>query len=1121
MTDDVFYGSARIVPGGTRAEGGFTTADGQTWYQVSHYDAMPPFFMTISNPADLWMFISTTGGLTAGRESKDSAIFPYLTVDKVTESAGHTGAYTRMLVKTDAGRSLWMPLVWGDVPVYERERLLQKSVRGDAVAFVERNISLGLEFRVVWDCSPAYGIRRSCTLTNIGDAAVEIEIDDGIRNILPAGVHADAHMSYSTLLDAYKRSEADGPTGLGIFALSATLTDRAEPSESLLATTVWSYGMDGSGLRLSEESLGATPTVADERNRVETDAKGRRGAYIRTASMQLGVSETREWGLCADVHQNHGQVISLRSRLATDSASLVSDLKDDINAARDRMTEILGMNDGLQDVGSLASQHHHASNVLYNVMRGGYFVDGYNVDTRAFAAFAETWNRSVATAHASDLAGLPETMHAKALYDWAIGTGDLDLARLALEYFPVTFSRRHGDPSRPWNQFAINTHDEEGNPIVGYQGNWRDIFQNWEALTLSFPDFIPSVIAKFVNATTADGYNPYRISQEGIDWEIPEPDNPWSNIGYWGDHQIVYLSRLMEHSERYSPGTLIDWLNTPMFVYANVPYRIASFDQLLKDPRDSIAFDDETEKRIEGILEQIGADAKLVLDAADSPIRATLMEKLLVLILAKCSNYVANGGIWVNNQRPEWNDANNALAGWGLSVVTVAYLSRFIDLCSSIVAADDAASYSVRSSVGTWLASSAAALASVEPSSTLSDRDRFALLEKLGQAGSAYRTAIYSGQWAAPTELAKSDIATFLDAFSGHLKSTINATRLEDGTFESYQMMTISDGEARVRRLYPMLEGQVAGLSSGSITYADAVSVLEAIRKGPLFRGDQHSYMLYPNRELPRFLEKNTIANADVTGLKVVKRDQSAWAHVLSQDENGSWHFPGTYRNADDLIADSEHLPAEEQKELLELFEATFDHGAFTGRSGTFFGFEGLGSVYWHMVSKLLVVVQELITGAIAAGESATVINALKERYLDIRAGLGFMKEPETYGAIPLDAYSHTPWGKGAKQPGMTGQVKEEVVTRFAELGLVVANARIRFEPTMILDDQWRKETNDFAFTFCGVEFRVTRGGGAGIEIVEAGGGTRSEGSLELSKADSRAIFARDGSIASVNVGIA
>ena len=33
--------------------------------------------------------------------------------------------------------------------------------------------------------------------------------------------------------------------------------------------------------------------------------------------------------------------------------------------------------------------------------------------------------------------------------------GDPALLRLVSEYLPISFSRRHGDPSRPWNQFSI------------------------------------------------------------------------------------------------------------------------------------------------------------------------------------------------------------------------------------------------------------------------------------------------------------------------------------------------------------------------------------------------------------------------------------------------------------------------------------------------------------------------------------------------------------------------------------------------------------------------------------------------------------------------------------------
>ncbi|MEX1280313.1 MAG: hypothetical protein AB1Z55_06295, partial [Acidimicrobiia bacterium] len=175
--------------------------------------------------------------------------------------------------------------------------------------------------------------------------------------------------------------------------------------------------------------------------------------------------------------------------------------------------------------------------------------------------------------------------------DDARSTGDPDLARLALEYLPFSFSRRHGDPSRPWNAFSIRVRDRDGEPVLYHEGNWRDIFQNWEALCMSFPHYLPGVIATFVNASTADGFNPYRINRDGIDWEVPEPDNPWSNIGYWGDHQVVYLVRLLEACDRHLPGEVARLLGERWFVYADVPYRLAANDELVAATRASKELD--------------------------------------------------------------------------------------------------------------------------------------------------------------------------------------------------------------------------------------------------------------------------------------------------------------------------------------------------------------------------------------------------------------------------------------------------------------------------------------------------------------------------------------------------
>ena len=150
------------------------------------------------------------------------------------------------------------------------------------------------------------------------------------------------------------------------------------------------------------------------------------------------------------------------------------------------------------------------------------------------------------------------------------------------------------------------------------------------------------------------------------------------------------------------------------------------------------------------------------------------------------------------------------------------------------------------------------------------------------------------------------------------------------------------------------------------------------------------------------------------------------------------------------------------------MFESTFDHGSFTGRSGTFFAFEGLGSIYWHMVSKLLLAVQENFWWARAAGADDVTLSRLAATYYDIRAGIGFNKSPAVYGAFPTDPYSHTPKGQGAKQPGMTGQVKEEILARFGELGVRVEAGALAFDPILLRDQEFT--TEPAAFEYVGVD---------------------------------------------------
>ena len=109
------------------------------------------------------------------------------------------------------------------------------------------------------------------------------------------------------------------------------------------------------------------------------------------------------------------------------------------------------------------------------------------------------------------------------------------------------------------------------------------------------------MIAVFLNASTADGYNPYRVKRSGFEWEVLDHADPWSHIGYWGDHQLVYLLRLLQACEDHYPGRLAAQLDERRYAYARVPYEIgAGFDDLVRDPRNSIKFSDALHKSLIG-----------------------------------------------------------------------------------------------------------------------------------------------------------------------------------------------------------------------------------------------------------------------------------------------------------------------------------------------------------------------------------------------------------------------------------------------------------------------------------------------------------------------------------------
>lgn len=1115
---------------------------GESYYCIRHYDAMPPFFMSIISSANHWLFISSTGGLTAGRVDAESALFPYYTDDKVTENITNTGPVACLFVQRGDQVTRWEPFTASPGDAHGCARNLYKNVAGDKLIFEEVNYALGLTYRYAWRTSDRFGFVRTVWLQNDLATPCRVRLLDGVRNLLPYGATTALQTTMSNLLNAYKRNEREPSTGLGIFALSATLTDRAEPSESLKATVAWQVGLTDPLVLLSTAQLDAFR--AGHPVTQEDDIKGQRGAYLLCTEIELAPQATQSWSLVADVNQDHSQLVTLRNRLRHARAQLVAALEADIARGTAELNALVAAADGLQLSAAPLTTAHHFANVAFNIMRGGVFADNGQVTKADLVEFFHTRNHPVHDAHAGFLAALPPTLSIDELYARAAATGDPDVRRLSYEYLPLTFSRRHGDPSRPWNRFSINLRQPDGSRRLDFQGNWRDIFQNWEPLAWSFPAYTEGMIARFLNATTADGYNPYRVTRAGIEWETPEPDNPWANIGYWSDHQIIYLQKLLEISNHFHPNLLTELLNQRIYSHADVPYRIRTYAQMLENPYATIDYDWEHANSVAARVAEIGSDGKLVVDGDGRIFHVTLAEKLLLLILVKLTNLVPEGGIWMNTQRPEWNDANNALVGKGLSVVTAAYLRRMLRFCQQLLAQGPATLDLTEAVRGLLSAVSAILSAHEDALATGFDNTRRrAIMDELGRAGSDYRARIYSA--GATGELAATpaeELVAFLALAQRYIDHTLRTNRRPDGLYHAYNILLLQPGQAGVGRLYAMLEGQVAILSSGLLSAEEALTVLHSLRASALYRADQHSYILYPDRDLPGFLAKNNVSANLVEALPLVatltaRNDRS----LLLRDEDGVFHFNGAFRNADDVAAalaqlrrdpTLSDLVAQDGPRLLALFEATFDHQSFTGRSGTFFAYEGLGSIYWHMVAKLLLAVQENYWWARAAGSDSATLARLRAAYDDIRAGIGFNKTPDAYGAFPTDPYSHTPKGQGAKQPGMTGQVKEEILTRLGELGVLVQEGSLVFTPALLHAEELLTEATPFtyqdvhgdlqtltvpagalAFTFCQTPVIVMHSVQPRIEIVARDGDVIAVTGGQLSQTISQHIFQRDGSI--------
>ncbi|NNE05711.1 MAG: hypothetical protein HKN15_08325, partial [Xanthomonadales bacterium] len=470
------------------------------------------------------------------------------------------------------------------------------------------------------------------------------------------------------------------------------------------------------------------------------------------------------------------------------------------------------------------------------------------------------------------------------------------------------------------------------------------------------------------------------------------------------------------------------------------------------------------------------------------------------------------------------------------------YLRRYLRLLSSILANHDADSYLVSSEVLEFFSAIQNVLRDNRPieDTDCSPAQRKTVMDGLGTASEAYRRHAYAGLSGRKCGLETAGIQQFIELALAHIDHSIACNRRSDGLFHSYNLIHFKHDGYELETLYEMLEGQVAVLSSGFLDPGESLDLLERLRTSSIYRADQNSYMLYPDREQARFLEKNVIpASLLENNQWLVDELESGRTEFIEQDKEGAVHFNPDFRNAEQLEAALQRRPgisAGDAAAICDVYESVFRHRRFTGRSGSMFKYEGLGSIYWHMVSKLLLATAEVIESTEADVSERT---GLLARFDDIKEGLGVHKSPAEYGAFPIDPYSHTPGFIGVQQPGMTGQVKEDVITRFTELGVRVKDGGVEFEPGMLRrsefhaqphtwiystgEPQQRKQelpAGSLAFSVCGVPIIYRLAESCSIQVQTADGSEHDIAGKRLGKSWSQSLFRRNGDVRTIIVDI-
>ncbi len=515
----------------------------------------------------------------------------------------------------------------------------------------EENLKVEIEYETVPE-EPFAALMREVIITNCGAEEKEVEILDGLTELVPYGVTSESMKEMGQTAKAWMEVK-NLNNRIPYFKVRASMEDNAKVEK-----------VNGAVFGIAGEADNLLFPVVD-RNLIFLQDTALRYPY---GFAQYGVEGLRsmaqnvcnEVPCCYFIHQKRlkpGESICIR--------------------------ELYGM----------AEQEEVLASVKDKFQKEGWFEEK-QIQSKALA---EHLTEPIACKTANPIF---DAYSRQTFLDNLLRGGYLE--RIGESEVLYIYSRKHGDMERDYNFFSMEPeYYSQGN------GNFRDVNQNRRCDVQFFPYVGEMNLRRFYNALQINGYNPLgveRITYLTCDKEEKTPGQIYEELanknrkipteeefaqalsactkldgyqfieGYWSDHWTYNLDLLESYLTVFPDKKEEVIFGERIYTYRQAEQRLLPRKKRYQETPDGI-------RQYRFLVENPACEKDMPLkDAAGNPVQVSLIEKLLSLAIVKMAALDPYAmGIEMEGGKPGWYDALNGLPGlFGSSMAEAYELERMI-----------------------------------------------------------------------------------------------------------------------------------------------------------------------------------------------------------------------------------------------------------------------------------------------------------------------------------------------------------------------------------------------------------------------------------------------------------